>query len=125
MRHPVSTRGDLVTVAAKGPYTGKPRPALIVQTGESLPYRDSVTICLLTSDLIEAPLFRVRIEPGPANGLGRVSDVMVDKIVSVPQRAAICESDRPPRPGGHGARRRFVAVLVIPVAGENRGQTPI
>jgi hypothetical protein len=23
-------RGDLVTVAVKGPYTGKPRPALIV-----------------------------------------------------------------------------------------------
>lgn len=78
-------RGDLVTVAAKGPYTSKPRPALIVQAGESLSYRDSVTICLLTSDLIEAPLFRVRIEPGPANGLTRVSDVMVDKIVTVPR----------------------------------------
>jgi len=25
-------RGDLVTVAAKGPYTGKPRPALVVQS---------------------------------------------------------------------------------------------
>jgi len=31
------SRGDLVTVAAKGPYTGKPRPALIVQASESLP----------------------------------------------------------------------------------------
>jgi mRNA interferase MazF len=62
-------RGDLVSVAAKGPYTGKPRPALIVQASESLPYRDSVTICLLTSELIEAPLFRVRVGPGRANGL--------------------------------------------------------
>lgn len=78
-------RGDLVTVAAKGPYTGKPRPALIVQASESLPYRDSVTICLLTSELIEAPLFRVRIEPSPANGLGQVSAVMADKIVTVPR----------------------------------------
>jgi len=50
-------RGDLVTVAAKGPCTGKPRPALIAQASESLPHRDSVTICLLTSALIEAPLF--------------------------------------------------------------------
>ena len=85
-------RGDLVTVAAKGPYTGKPRPALIVQAGESLSYRDSVTICLLTSDLIEAPLFRVRIEPGPANGLARVSDVMVDKIVTVPRELLSAKS---------------------------------
>ncbi|MBI1942625.1 MAG: type II toxin-antitoxin system PemK/MazF family toxin [Betaproteobacteria bacterium] len=44
-------RGDLVTVAVKGPYTGKPRPALVVQTSETLPYRDSVTVCLLTADL--------------------------------------------------------------------------
>ncbi len=62
-------RGDLVTVAAKGPYTAKPRPALVVQASETLPYRDSVTVCLLTADLIDAPLFRVRIEPAAANGL--------------------------------------------------------
>lgn len=37
-------RGDLVTVAAKGPYTAKPRPALVVQASETLAYRDSVTI---------------------------------------------------------------------------------
>ena len=34
-------RGDLVTVAAKGHYTGKPRPALVVLATETLPYRDS------------------------------------------------------------------------------------
>jgi len=88
-------RGDLVTVAAKGPYTGKPRPALIVQASESLPYRDSVTICLLTSALIEAPLFRVRIEPGRATGLNQVSDVMADKIVTVPRELLS------PEPLGH------------------------
>lgn len=43
-------RGDLVTVAAKGPYTAKPRPALVIQAAETLPYRDSVTVCLLTTD---------------------------------------------------------------------------
>jgi hypothetical protein len=30
-------RGDLVTVAAKGPYTAKPRPALVIQAAETLP----------------------------------------------------------------------------------------
>jgi mRNA interferase MazF len=72
-------RGALVTVAAKGSYTARPRPALVIQATETLPHRDSVTLCLLTTDLIEAPLFRVRIEPAAANGLHQVSDVMADK----------------------------------------------
>jgi mRNA interferase MazF len=77
-------RGDLVTVAAKGPYTGKPRPALVIQATETLPYRDSITVCLLTADVIEASLFRVRIDPTPANGLKQSSDVMADKVLTVP-----------------------------------------
>jgi mRNA interferase MazF len=78
-------RGDLVTVAAKGPYTGKPRPALVIQASETLPYRDSVTVCLLTTDLIDAPLFRVRIEPASGNALAQASDVMADKVLTVPR----------------------------------------
>jgi|SRR5579859_1446215 len=78
-------RGDLVTVAAKGHYTGKPRPALVIQASETLPYRDSVTVCLLTADLIDASLFRVRIEPAPGNGLSERSDVMADKVLTVPK----------------------------------------
>lgn len=35
-------RGDLVTVAAKGPYTGKPRPALVVQADKILTVPRSV-----------------------------------------------------------------------------------
>jgi mRNA interferase MazF len=78
-------RGDLITVAAKGPYTAKPRPALVVQATETLPYRDSVTVCLLTGDLIDAALFRVRIDPAAANGLKQTSDVMADKVLTVPR----------------------------------------
>ena len=78
-------RGDLVTVAAKGPYTGKPRPALVVQASETLGFRASITICLLTTDLIDAPLFRVRIETGSGIGLTFPSDVMADKVVTVPR----------------------------------------
>jgi hypothetical protein len=47
-------RGDLVTVAAKGPYTGKPRPALVIQASETLPYRDSI------SQLGTYPIFLAR-----------------------------------------------------------------
>jgi mRNA interferase MazF len=78
-------RGDLVMVAAKGPYTAKPRPALVIQASETLPYRDSVTICLLTTQLIDAPLFRIRINPAPGNGLKETSEVMADKVVTVPR----------------------------------------
>jgi mRNA interferase MazF len=78
-------RGDLVTVAAKGPYTSKPRPAVVVQSSDTLPYRDSVTICLLTTDLIDAPLFRVQIEPDSLNGLKELSQVMADKLLTVPR----------------------------------------
>jgi mRNA interferase MazF len=78
-------RGDLVSVAAKGPYTGKPRPALVIQATETLGLRDSITICLLTTDLIDAPLFRVRIQAGSGIGLNEQSDVMADKVVTVPR----------------------------------------
>ena len=80
-------RGDLVWVAAKGPYTSKPRPALIVQASATLGARDSVTLCLLTGDLIDAPLFRVRLPKTSANQLAKTSDVMVDKILTLPKSA--------------------------------------
>lgn len=74
-------RGDLVTVAAPGDY-GKPRPALVIQSDlfEELP---SVTLCLVTSTLRDAPIFRITVDPSPSNGLQRVSQVQVDKVLTV------------------------------------------
>ncbi|TRZ99158.1 MAG: type II toxin-antitoxin system PemK/MazF family toxin [Nitrospiraceae bacterium] len=77
-------RGDLVTVAAKGHFSGKPRPALILQS-DLFSALGSVTICLLTTEIIDAPLFRLAVEPSPANGLLQTSQIMIDKIVTVPQ----------------------------------------
>src|SRR5579871_1449294 len=75
-------RGDVVTVAAAGDY-GKPRPAVIVQT-DALPERHtSVVICQLTSELADAPDFRITVEPKPENGLRTTSQVMADKPVTV------------------------------------------
>jgi mRNA interferase MazF len=75
-------RGELVTVAASGDY-GKPRPAVIVQT-DAFPARHaSVVVCQLTSDLVDAPDFRVTIEPTPENGLRLTSQVMADKPVTI------------------------------------------
>ena len=74
-------RGDLVTVAAPGDY-GKPRPALVIQSDlfDELP---SVTLCLVTSALRDTPIFRITVDPSPFNGLQRVSQIQVDKVMTV------------------------------------------
>lgn len=75
-------RGDVVTVAATGDY-GKPRPAVVVQSDAFPETHASVVVCQLTSELADAPDFRVLIEPKPENGLRLRSQVMADKPVTV------------------------------------------
>lgn len=74
-------RGDLVTIALQGDY-GKPRPALIIQS-DLFDEHPSVTVLPITSDLRPTPLFRVELAPTPDNGLRLVSQVMVDKTMTV------------------------------------------
>lgn len=74
-------RGDLVTVALAGDY-GKPRPALVIQS-DLFDEHPSITILPVTSELREAPLFRVAIEPSSDNGLRKPSQIMVDKTQTV------------------------------------------
>lgn len=74
-------RGDIVTVAAQGDY-GKPRPALIIQS-DLFNRLSSVTLCLITSTLLDAPVFRITVDPSPENGLQRISQIEVDKIMTV------------------------------------------
>jgi len=54
------TRDAIVVIAAKGAYTGKPRPAVIVQADLFNPTHSSLTLCPVTSDCVGAPLFRER-----------------------------------------------------------------
>lgn len=74
-------RGDLVTVALAGDF-GKPRPALIVQA-DPFDLTATVTVLLLSSDLVDAPLIRLTIQPNAANGLRLASQIMVDKAMTV------------------------------------------
>ena len=76
-------RGDLVTIALQGD-DGKPRPALIIQS-DLFHAHPSVTILPVTGELRETPLFRIRLEPTPSNGLQNASQAMVDKAQSVPR----------------------------------------
>jgi len=81
------TRGDIVVVATRGAYTSKPRPALVVQSDVFNKTHASITLCPITSDCVDAPLFRVSLPEGKRTGLEVPSQVMVDKIVSVPREA--------------------------------------
>src|SRR5688572_20735903 len=75
-------RGEIWTVAGGGEYTGKPRPAVIIQD-DAFGATASVTICVFTTDPIEAPFFRIPIEPDEPNGLREPSRLMVDKVTTV------------------------------------------
>ena len=74
-------RGDFVTVAMQGDF-GKPRPALAIQA-DQFSEHGTVTLLLLTSALVDAPLLRITIDPSPENGLQKPSQVMLDKAVAV------------------------------------------
>lgn len=92
------TRGEIVVVTARGAYTGKPRPALVVQSDAFNDTHASVTICPITSEIVDATLFRITLPPGSRTGLQVPSQVMTDKLVSVPRTAVTrtigrCDSD--------------------------------
>ena len=78
----MTKRGDLVTVSLPGDY-GKPRPALVIQN-DLLNELDSLVLCPVSSDLRTAD-FRVTVEPSAANGLRQTSQVMVDKLSTLPR----------------------------------------
>lgn len=74
-------RGDFVTIAMQGDF-GKPRPALVIQA-DLFDEHSTVTVLPVTSSLVAAPLLRVNIQPSSRNGLQKLSQVMVDKAMTV------------------------------------------
>lgn len=80
-------RGTVVTVASPGAHSGKPRPAVVVQADRWLQAHPSVTLCPVTSTIRQAPLVRIAVEPSPRNGLLKPSQLMADKLFTVPLAA--------------------------------------
>jgi mRNA interferase MazF len=76
-------RGDILTIAVKGDY-GKPRPALVIQSNLFRAH-PSATVLPITSELRDTPIFRITIVPNKGNGLQKLSQVMVDKAMTVPR----------------------------------------
>lgn len=77
-------RGDVVICAAPGDY-GKPRPAVVIQSDLFNRTHSSVVVCLITSHLEDAPLFRIPVPSGRMTGLRMPSQVMVDKVIAIPR----------------------------------------
>jgi mRNA interferase MazF len=76
-------RGDVVVVALPGDL-GKPRPAVILQSDDHS-YTTGVTVVPITSHVSEATLTRITLFPNPVNGLREPSQLMVDKITTIPR----------------------------------------
>jgi mRNA interferase MazF len=77
-------RGEVWTISGGPYYAGKPRPAVILQD-DQFDSTPSITLCAFTTDSTEAPLFRLAVAPTEGNGLRRASQLMVDKITTVPK----------------------------------------
>jgi mRNA interferase MazF len=78
------TRGDVWTVSGGADYSGKPRPAIVVQS-DDYPGTASVVVVLITSSPTEAEDFRFVVEPSAENGLKHSSHVMIDKVAALPK----------------------------------------
>jgi mRNA interferase MazF len=76
-------RGD-IAIVAHGEF-GRPRPAVIVQADELGPATTTVLACPITSDLTEKLPIRPALEPQAENGLHLQSQIMTDKLVSLPR----------------------------------------
>ena len=77
-------RGEIWTVAGGAAYTGKPRPAIIVQD-DRFDANDSIIVCPLTTDPTPAPTFRLPVQPTAENGLRGSCLLMIDKLTAVPR----------------------------------------
>lgn len=59
-------------------------PVVIVQD-DRFDATAAVTVCPLTIDPVEAPLTRIAVPPTATTGIDRPSQIMVDKITTMPR----------------------------------------
>jgi mRNA interferase MazF len=76
-------RGDVVVAVAPGAM-GKPRPFVVIQANQ-FGEHPTISLLMVTSTVVSAPLFRITVDPSTGNGLRRVSQIAVDKIVTLPR----------------------------------------
>jgi mRNA interferase MazF len=74
-------RGDLVAIAVQVDF-GKSRLALAIQANQ-FEAHPTATVLLISRTMVDAPIFRITIQPSPKNGLQKSSQVMVHKAMTV------------------------------------------
>ncbi len=75
-------RGSVVVIAMQGDF-GKPRPAIVVQADVFNDTHSTLTIALISSELVNAPLFRINIQPSSSNGLTKACQIQIDKLMTI------------------------------------------
>jgi len=85
-------RGAIYTAAARGAYSGKPRPVVVIQD-DRFDATASVTVVPFTTSDVEAPLLRIPVQPSGTTGLAETSRLMVDKVTTTVPRTSLT---RPP-----------------------------
>jgi len=86
-------RGDIYTAAARGVYSGKPRPVVVIQDNR-FDATASVTVVPFTTSVVDAPLLRIPVQPSDTTGLAETSQLMVDKVTTVPRASLIRQVGR-------------------------------
>jgi mRNA interferase MazF len=61
---------------------GKPRPALVIQS-DRFDAHATVTVLLVSSTRVDAPLIRIDVLPTSGNGLRAPSQIMIHKAVTL------------------------------------------
>lgn len=99
-------------------FAGKPRPVVILHD-DRFDMTRSVTVCGLTTNTAEAPLFRLLVVPSEMNGLRSACRLMADKIRTVrrsrlgAQVGRLADEDM--------ARLNRAAVVFLGIAGPANG----
>ncbi len=78
-------RGDILSIADRDvEFAGKPRPAVALQSPQFV--TTTLTVCLITSIAVDAPLLRIALPAGEATGLVVPSWAQIDKIMTISRR---------------------------------------
>jgi hypothetical protein len=109
-------RGEVWTVSGGGPYTGKPRPSVIVQE-DRFQATNSITLCAFTTDPTEAPLLRMLVLGLPIFSRFRlITDYPHNALWLIPDTNALAQPFGKDRSGliGLPSGDRVKVLLVAP-----------
>jgi mRNA interferase MazF len=78
----VLARGDIVVIADRySELAGKPRPAVVVQSAHFA--TATITVCLITSQPLDAPWLRIALAADQQTGLRMPSWAAIDQLVTI------------------------------------------